>query len=105
MAGFFASSTALTSGSTYTSPTFNTDRYSEIDGAVFADQAGNIFIEQSGNGTNWDVSTTYAVTASTGKFFSEKVVLPFFRVRYVNGGTGQGTFRIKGKLRSTDLAT
>src|SRR5690349_2828147 len=99
MAGFFASSAALTSGSTYTSPTFNTDRYSEIDGAVFADQTGTLFIEQSGDGTNWDVSTSYSITASDGKGFSEQIVLPFFRVRYVNGGTNQGTFRIKGKLR------
>lgn len=65
-----------------------------ITGSIFADQAGTIHIEQSGDGTNWDVDTNYAVTANSGKGFSEQIILPYVRVRYVNGATPQTIFRV-----------
>lgn len=71
-----------------------------ITGSVFADQTGTIYIEQSGDGTNWDISTNYPVVASTGSGFSEELVLPYVRVRYVNGGTQQGVFRLFVRMTS-----
>jgi hypothetical protein len=71
-----------------------------VVGMVFADQAGNIFIEQSMNGTNWDLSTTYAVAASDGKGFKEEIFAPYIRVRYVNGATPQTAFRMTARLSS-----
>jgi hypothetical protein len=71
-----------------------------VVGMVFADQPGNIFIEQSMNNVNWDLSTTYAVSANDGKGFKEEVFAPFVRVRYVNGATPQGAFRMTARLSS-----
>lgn len=71
-----------------------------ITGVVIADQAGSIFIEQSGDQTNWDLSTTYPVVASTALKFSEEIVLPWVRVRYVNGATPQTVFRLFSRMTS-----
>lgn len=71
-----------------------------IVGMVFADQPGNIFIEQSMDEINWDISTTYAVAANDGKGFKEEVFAPFVRVRYVNGATPQTAFRLTARFSS-----
>lgn len=71
-----------------------------ITGAVFSDQVGTIYIEQSGDGTNWDISTNYAVAAGDGEGFSEEVLLPFVRVRYLNGGIAQTVFRLYARMTS-----
>lgn len=71
-----------------------------VVGMVFADQIGDIFIEQSMDGTNWDISTTYAVTANNGKGFKEDVFAPYVRIRYVNGATPQTAFRLTARFSS-----
>lgn len=94
MAYFVGSTTPLTGNSNWTSGTKLAERLDQVSGSVFADQTGTIFIEQSSDGTNWDISTSYSVTASDGKGFVENLLLPFWRVRYVNGSTNQGAFRV-----------
>jgi hypothetical protein len=55
-----------------------------VKGMVFSDQNGTIYIEQSADGgANWDVSTSYAITGGDGSGFSEELVGPVFRVRFV----------------------
>lgn len=103
--GFLTSSSALGANGTYTSQALITDRADKISGSVFADQAGTLYIEQSNNGTNWDISTSYPVAANDGKGFSEDLLLPYVRVRYVNGGTAQGTFRISARYTSAGSGT
>jgi hypothetical protein len=71
-----------------------------ITGSVYSDQAGDIYIEQSADGTNFDISSTYAITADDGKGFKEEVLLPYIRVRYVNGATDQTAFRLYVKTSS-----
>lgn len=72
-----------------------------VTGSVFADQTGTLFIEQSPDGgQHWDVSQSIAVTASTGQAFSVEIVLPWVRVRYVNGATPQTAFRLYAKMNS-----
>lgn len=97
---YFGNNTALGANGTWTSDVKITDRADNISGAVFADQAGTIYIEQSGDGTNWDISSSYPVTANNGSGFTENLLLPYVRLRYVNGGTAQGTFRIFGRFTS-----
>lgn len=69
-----------------------------VAGSVWSDQAGNLYIEQSGNGTNWDVRDTQAIIASTGTNpgakFSQPIVLPFIRVRFENTGGATANVRI-----------
>lgn len=77
-----------------------TDRADNISGMVFADQAGTVYIEQSADGVNWDISTSYPVTANNGKGFNEPLYGPYVRIRYVNGATAQGTFRLYSRFTS-----
>jgi hypothetical protein len=94
------STTPLTANQTWDSGPLQPGLADTITGSVFADQAGTVFIEQSGDGINWDISTSYAVAASDGKGFSEDILLPNVRVRYTNGATNQGTFRIFVRMTS-----
>lgn len=76
------------------------DRYDTIAGAVYADGGtGTIFIEQSADGSNWDISTSYTVAADDGKGFSESLLLPYWRIRYVNDGDDQTAFRISANTQ------
>ena len=101
MAHFSSTTTALNSGQTVTLGPFQTDRGQNITGTVFADQAGTLYIEQSFDGTNWDKSTSISVSASAGQGFTEAIIAPIARVRYVNGGTNQGTFRLYARAIQT----
>jgi hypothetical protein len=86
------------------------NRDDQIVGTVFADQAGTLFIEQTNDkraadpltasSAVWDVQATYTVTASDGKGFLEDIVAPFWRIRYVNGSTNQGAFRLHARTAS-----
>lgn len=72
-----------------------------VVGMIYADQAGEIFIEQSMDGTNWDLSTNYGILAGDGKGFKEDVFGPYVRVRYVNGATPQTVFRLTARFSSS----
>jgi hypothetical protein len=97
MARYAASSEPLDASQSWNSGVLHAGTHERITGLVFADQVGTLYIEQSSDGQNWDLSTDYAVTASDGKGFSEELVAPYARVRFVNGGTDQGAFRISIK--------
>jgi hypothetical protein len=72
---------------------------SRIVGSLFADQKGVLHIEQSADGVNVDVDTSYEIEANDGKGFSESRVAKFWRVRFVNGAVAQGVFRIAAEVR------
>lgn len=92
---------AANSADTYNSGPKNMDRGDRVVGLVFADQAGTLFIEQSVDASNWDVSTSYSVSASDGKGFSEEVLAAFVRIRFVNtAGSPQTAFRLSARTAS-----
>jgi hypothetical protein len=97
---YFGTTSALGSNGTVTIGPRPTDRADYLSGMVFADQAGTIFIEQSGDGQNWDLSTSHPVVANTGQGFTEPLYGPYVRVRYVNGPTAQGALRIFARYTS-----
>lgn len=75
--------------------TLQTDRAQYIVGSVFSDQGGTVFIEQSFNGgENWDISNSHTVVAKEGQGFKQEVLAPLVRIRYTNGATKQGEFRL-----------
>lgn len=81
-----------------------TNGYSRVCGTVFANQAGTLNVDWSSDGVNVDYTDTVAVTASTGTKFSLEVVAPYASIRYVNGATGQTTFRLFAWLRRAGAA-
>lgn len=93
------SSTPLLANATWASDPIATGGWEWIVGSIFADQPGTIYIEQSNDKTNWDISTQYSISANDGKGYKEAALLPWARVRYVNGPNAQSEFRINVGLR------
>ena len=94
-----STTTALGASATYTGSSVETSGYKQIVGTVYADVDGTLKIQQSSDGTNWDVETSISVTGGSGKGFSIEVVAPYMRVVYENGGTAQSAFRLYVFLR------
>lgn len=99
--GFTDSTAALTASSTFT----GTGRalaanYTKFNATAFADQAGTLYIDQSlDTGATYQQVATVAMTASVGVTISVPATglagtATLYRVRYINGGTNQGTFRL-----------
>lgn len=91
-----STTTSLTANQTWTSPapTILTGASSHLVGTAFANVAGTLFVEQSPDGTFWDVSSQFAVPAGAGIGWDVGVVAPYARLRYVNGAAAQTTFRL-----------
>jgi hypothetical protein len=89
-----STTTALAANGTYTSSTLNLSGWGRIIGTVYADQAGTLYVEQSSDGTNFDSSSSFSVSAGSPFGFSVEVVAPYGRIRYVNGATAQTAFRL-----------
>lgn len=88
----------LTANSIFTGTSEDVKDFAGIVLSVFADQASatdGLSVQQSSNGTNWDITDTYTIPASTGKTFSFQPAARFLRVVYTNGGTNQGAFRMQ----------
>lgn len=98
---FLSTTTPLAANGTVTLGPSLTDRADRIVGSAFSNQAGTLYIEQSYDSANWDVSTSVAIAAADGSGFSEELVAPYVRLRYVNGGTNQGTFRLSARFSSS----
>lgn len=85
---------ALGIDASYQSSNLNIETYKALCGSVYADQAGTLYIEQSFDGTNWDISSSVAISAGVGESFEISINAPYGRVRYVNGATAQTVFRL-----------
>lgn len=95
------STTPLIANDTYVGTVLQPETADNFVGLVFADAPGNLNIDQSvDGGANWDLTTTIAVSASTGTSFSVQIFGNAVRIRYVNGAGAQAVFRIKGRFSS-----
>lgn len=73
--------------------------------ASHASATDGLSLQQSSDGTNWDVTDAYTIPAATGKVYSIPRQARYFRVVYTNGGTGQTTFRLQTILNRTGTRT
>ena len=99
-----SSSAALIIGGVFTGVAEDVTEFADIRVAVFADQASatdGLQIQQSSNGTNWDVSDSYTIPASSGKVFSVATSAKFMRVVYTNGPLAQLAFRLQVKIHKS----
>lgn len=88
----------LTGGAAFTGTSEEVKDFGSIVINVFADQASatdGLSIQQSSNGTNWDITDTYTIAASTGKTLQVQPAGRFLRIVYTNGATPQGAFRLQ----------
>lgn len=88
--------TALAASATYTGASVSVAAYVTIIGSVYSDQSGTLYVQQSPDNTNWDVSSSVAVTGGTGTGYQVTVTTPWARLEYVNGTTAQTVFRLYG---------
>lgn len=100
MANFQGSTTPLAKEATWTSQTRLRERHDTVMGAVFANKAGELFVEQSADGTNWDVSEKLSVEASKTKSINVTLILPYWRLRFVNGTEANTVFRISANTQA-----
>lgn len=91
----------LIDATTTTSTSVLTDTMDSITGSIYANQAGALHVEQSGDGTNWDIDDTIAVSASTGTKINVPILLPYARLRWVPTGTPPTTLRCFARLASS----
>jgi hypothetical protein len=98
---FISSTDNIVDTEEYTSGTVLMDRADRVAGMIFSDQAVTLYIEQSADGTNWDVSTDYSISANDGKGFSEEVLAAYVRIRVENdSGSDTTAFRLSAKASS-----
>lgn len=94
---------ALNAAATFTGTADEITQYASITVGVIASHASatdGLSLEQSSDGTNWDIIDTYTVPATTGKTFGVQCTARYFRVRYTNGGTLQTSFRLQTILHA-----
>lgn len=100
--GFFDTNVALAAGATFTG-TARANSASQMcyfNATATADQAGTLLIDQSHDtGATWSTVASQAVAANGFGLASVRVSGVFgattlYRVRYVNGATAQGSFRL-----------
>lgn len=94
-----STTTALAASGTYTtSAAVNVSAMRRVFGTVISDQSGTLYVQQSPDGSNWDVQSSFSVAANDaagqGTSFSVDVAAPSARLHYVNGATAQTVFRL-----------
>lgn len=72
--------------------------YALIQVSVFSSHASatdGLSLQQSSNGTNWDITDTFTIAATTPKVISLQPAAQYFRLVYTNGGTLTTSLRIQ----------
>lgn len=96
----------LGGGATFTGQVEDLTSFSELDINVAgapSNAPGTLYFEFSPDGTHWDVSIPLALTGPISLPIPLRVVLPKFRVRYVNGATPQSELRLTVVFHRTGL--
>lgn len=100
--GFTDSTTALASGASFTGTAraSSSTQFSWFTALAFADVAGTLAVDQSiDNAATWQTVGSQAVAAGVAQQIAVRVTGAYtgstqYRVRYVNGATAQGVFRL-----------
>lgn len=87
---------------TFTSNTFGTGGFTSISVSVRTDATGELLVDQSSDGTNWDSTLSYDLSASINEVHRIVLLRPFFRIRIVNGLVAQ-TY-IRGSVYANNIA-
>jgi hypothetical protein len=98
-----STTTPLGSNATFTGTGTDLLNYAGLTVTLFADQASasnGMRFEFSTDNTNWDVNVAsgFDYLASTGRIFQFTVQARYFRIRFTNGTSAQGAFRVQTLL-------
>jgi hypothetical protein len=92
----------LATSGVFTGSAIDTLDYSMINISVFADKSSatdGLSIQQSCDGTNWDITDDFTIYASTGKTYSMQNACKYYRLVYTNGTATQNQFRLATLLK------
>lgn len=96
-----STTSVLAGGAVFTGTSEDVSDFAQILVSVFTSHASatdGLSVQQSSDGTNWDVTDVYtigATAAGQGKTFSFQPAAKFFRIVYTNGATLQTSFRLQ----------
>ena len=100
-----STATPLAAGASFTGTACDMLDFGIIFVTVYSDQASatdGLSIEQSPDGTNWDLTDNYTIPAATGKVFAFQPACQYLRVVYTNGGVDQTAFRLQTVLKKSN---
>ena len=93
-----SSAVPLAANAVFTGTSEDLTHYPFISVYVYSDQASaadGLSIQQSSDGTNWDVTDAYTTPAATGKTYSVGRTARYFRIVFANGTAAQGVLRLQ----------
>lgn len=79
-----STTTNLASGATFTGPSIPDLNYTAVQYSFLADQDCTIYVEQSPDGTNWDISDSFAFYTPNGSGNTIQLVASYYRIRVTN---------------------
>lgn len=91
--GATVSGTGITAGTTVAAAPAPTATDFALSANATATGVTALTISEMGS-AHWDISTSIAVVASTGASFSQAIIAPNVRLRFVNGATPQTVMRL-----------
>ena len=87
--------TTLAGLGVYTSHAFATDTADVIVGSIHSDVDGSLAVQQSNDGTKWDIAKTIPYVGGTEPGIGPvEILAKYGRVVYTNGAVIQGHFRL-----------
>lgn len=94
-----SSSVPLSASATFIGISEEAINYESVVVACKTDQVGNLYIDFSPDGSNWDSSLSFSVAASTNEVHRVTVTRRYFRVRFINTSVNtQSYFRLQTTL-------
>ena len=100
----------------------STDTHDRLTGSVFhidatSTTAAKLYVQQSGDGVAWDLSTEYTTATVTGGAdqttgapltgfgikFTEEILLPYIRLKFVCGTNRPDTIRLFGRTANASV--
>ena len=93
-----SSTIPLAGGASFIGTTTDVLQYAAVEVFAYSNVSGTLNLEFSIDGTNWDLTIPYTLTAGVALDVPSGPHAQYFRVRYVNGGAAQATFRLQTLL-------
>lgn len=88
----------LAGAAAFTGTGEDVSNYAALQVSVFSSHVSatdGLSLQQSSDNSNWDITDTYTIPATTGKVFSIQPASQYFRLVYTNGATLTTSLRIK----------
>jgi len=87
-----STTTNLAPGASFIGPAVSDLNYTAIQFTIKSDQLCLIYVDQSPDGTNWDITDAYEAYPTIGTGSSTQLVASYYRIRVTNAGSATTTY-------------